>query len=84
MPAADPHDFPVLELHICRSRAEKLVSRQQSLPRSEVVGDVDGALRPWRKFKLPPQGTALPHPQQRSFNFRARPSQPVAGQLWLL
>ena len=66
-----------------RRRARRAATRQWPLPNPLDTGTDDGALRPWRKFKLPTRQRPTPA-TQTCFDFWHRPSQPDYGQLWLL
>lgn len=67
----------------CRHRARQRAGTQHSLPPPPLgfAGDAQ-AVRPWRRFKLPPRDSvAGPQP---ALDFWSRPAQPGQGQLWLL
>jgi hypothetical protein len=64
-----------------RRRALRYLDTQQRLPhRLRVEGD-DTAIRPRRKFRLPPRTTSG---GQRALDFACMPAQPERGQLRLL
>jgi hypothetical protein len=56
---------------------------QHALPQAAGFVDDDGALQPWRRFKLPVRNME-PDLRQRALDFWCMPAQPMTGQLWLL
>lgn len=69
---------------ICRRRASERIVGQWPLPHGLRVEDDDheNALRPWRRFKLPPRPRAAR--DQLPLDYWSRPAQPMLGQMWLL
>ena len=80
-------DFLMISASWCYQRRRRIRTRfdiaQEPLPHAAGFAEDEGALRPWRKFKLPnrPLEDA---PRQAVLDFWGMPAQPVAGQLWLL
>jgi len=69
--------------HACRRRARHRAGMQWPLPHDLLISDDEiGAIQPWRKFKLPTR--VLVAPSQLTLDYWNQPSQPRAGQLWLL
>jgi hypothetical protein len=70
--------------HTRRRRARHRASAQWPLPQGlrNEMATAEDALRPWRRFKLPPR--RRPAASQLGFDYWNRPSQPMEGQLWLL
>lgn len=68
--------------YACLRRARHQADTQWPLPHTLATGDDEDAIRPWRKFKLPPD--RMDDPEQMSLDYWNRPAQPVRGQLWLL
>ncbi|MDO5506678.1 MAG: hypothetical protein Q4F49_10435 [Pseudoxanthomonas suwonensis] len=78
-------EYLLISMSWCRERRKRalvLLESQQQLPHQLVAGEQEPALRPWRKFKLPPRiRTAR---GQLTLDFWSTPTQPTSGQLWLL
>ncbi|WP_207780917.1 hypothetical protein [Cognatiluteimonas telluris] len=70
--------------HARRRRARRRAVSQWPLAQAlqNEIGTADEALRPWRRFKLPPRHR--PAANQLGLDYWCRPSQPMEGQLWLL